>query len=116
MIGERIYIFGGQGQDEQLYNDLFQVQIHEKIDQQGNILKFVAEWIEVTIQPKVPRNLEVQRPRARTSHSCVPYKSRYLILIGGEAASVSEEGQEHAHAQIGVDNKNQLANPESQAK
>lgn len=31
-------------------------------------------------------------PPPRTSHSCVPYKNRYLIVIGGENEEQSAEG------------------------
>jgi hypothetical protein len=33
----------------------------------------------------------VNKPRARTSHSCTVYKNRYMIIVGGEGEFDEEE-------------------------
>ena len=42
-------------------------------------------------------------PLPRTSHTCVPYKNRYLVVIGGENAELED-------AEDGVNGANDLAN------
>jgi hypothetical protein len=52
-INEQIYIFGGQGKGDVFFNDLYQVQIDERINRDGSI-KMVATWKEITISVSIP--------------------------------------------------------------
>ena len=47
----------------------------------------VATWKEIVLTSSIPLQPLV-RPRPRTSHTCVPYKGRYLIVVGGEAEEI----------------------------
>lgn len=45
------------------------------------------------IEKQTPKNAikSVNKPRARTSHSCTAYKNRYMIIIGGEGEFTDDE-------------------------
>ena len=66
------YIFGGQGGDDHLFNDLYSLSFD--IDEGEK--KFIASWEKEDVRGK--------RPSPRTSHSCTAYRGEFLILIGGE--------------------------------
>ena len=76
-MNDQIYIFGGQGKGEgTFFNDLYQLKI-SPIESNNHIPKFHAQFTRIVITGGPV-------PPPRTSHSCVPYKNRYLIIIGGE--------------------------------
>lgn len=77
LVNDKIYIYGGQGKGEVFFNDLFSVRV---IEQVGSA-KYIAIWQKITF--------EGPQPYPRTSHTCVTYKNRYLIVIGGETESVN---------------------------
>lgn len=43
--------------------------------------EYIATWRKIT-----PVDLDAPIPCPRTSQSCVAYKNRYLVIIGGETA------------------------------
>jgi hypothetical protein len=71
-INNICYIFGGQGHNDKLYNDMFTLAI----DINETEKKFTGHW---TLE-----NITGMKPSPRTSHSCSAYKSQYLMIIGGE--------------------------------
>jgi N-acetylneuraminic acid mutarotase len=71
-INNTIYIFGGQGDADKLFNDMYTLIF----DINENNKKYIATW---TLEDVVGK-----RPPARTSHSATAYKYQYLIIIGGE--------------------------------
>ena len=86
-IGNIMYLFGGQGpEDDEYSNDLFTLKI-EIPESFKNIKDFKNEKnIE---KPKaIISNVEINnnnlRPKVRASQTCVGYKDQYLIIIGGE--------------------------------
>jgi hypothetical protein len=77
-VNNTCYIFGGQGHDDRLYNDLYTLSF----DINESEKRFNAVWaIEETHGVKPP---------ARTSHSSTAYKSHFLIIIGGEGMDESK--------------------------
>ena len=77
-IGDTLYLFGGQGpEDEEYSNDLFTVkfEIEENLDD----IKPKA------IITKVEINKNNLKPTVRASQTCVGYKNQFLIIIGGES-------------------------------
>jgi len=71
-INNFCYIFGGQGDNDQLFNDLFLLDF-DIIESEK---KFNATWKLIETKDS--------RPSKRTSHSAIAYKSKYLFIIGGE--------------------------------
>ena len=80
LIGNIMYLFGGQGPtDDEYSNDLFS-------------LKFEIPDLKELKNHKKPKaiisNVEINnnslRPKVRASQTCVGYKNQYLIIIGGE--------------------------------
>jgi hypothetical protein len=71
-IKNTCYIFGGQGEEDKLFNDLYMLDF--EIGE--NEKKFIAKWTLLDVHGK--------KPPPRTSHSATPYKSNYLFIIGGE--------------------------------
>ena len=41
-----------------------------------------AQWTKISV-----KNFESPQPSPRTSHTCVGYKNRYLVVVGGETTS-----------------------------
>jgi hypothetical protein len=74
-INNTCYIFGGQGEEDKLFNDLYMLDFEIAESEK----KFIAKWTLVDVQGI--------RPPARTSHSATSYKSNYLFIIGGEGYS-----------------------------
>lgn len=72
-------MYGGQGKGEIFFNDLYSVKILEQI---GN--KYVAIWQKINF-------VGSEIPYPRTSHTCISYKDRYLVVIGGETETVNKE-------------------------
>ena len=85
-ISDKIYIFGGQGENDQVFNDLYELTVEERFedgaDQQKDLPEYIAHWRKIIIDSS-----NTQKPCARTSQSCVAYKNRYMIIIGGETDS-----------------------------
>lgn len=79
LVNDKIYIYGGQGQGEVFFNDLYCAKVIEK---PGN--KYVVIWQKISYEAG---------PYPRTSHTCVSYKNRYLVVIGGETESVNITGK-----------------------
>ena len=48
---------------------------------------FHAIWTKIVV-----KNPEAPQPSPRTSHTCVSYKNRYLVIIGGETTLDQFEG------------------------
>jgi len=84
LINNKIYIFGGQGDGDIIFDDLHSCEILEETDPKSGDLVYVAQW--TVIEPQTPSGAPrpLNKPRARTSHSCTVYKNRYMIIIGGE--------------------------------
>ena len=84
-------MFGGQGKGEGIFfNDLYQLKIHPTLSD-NHIPKFHALFTKIIMSNNGPM------PQPRTSHTCVSYKNRYLVVIGGEneeTASSKEDGAE----------------------
>ena len=77
-IGDTLYLFGGQGpQDNEYSNDLFTV----KFEIEEN-LKDIKPKAIIT---KVEINKNNLKPTVRASQTCVGYKNQFLIIIGGES-------------------------------
>ena len=76
IVNDKMYIYGGQGTGEVFFDDLYCVRVFE----QDAGSKFIAIWEKVVVKSEV-------KPYPRTSHTCVAYKNRYLIVIGGETES-----------------------------
>ena len=71
-------MFGGQGKGEGIFfNDLYQLKIYPT-DSDNHIPKFHALFTKIEVCSNGPK------PPPRTSHTCVSYKNRYLVVIGGE--------------------------------
>ncbi len=71
-INNICYIFGGQGESDKLYNNLYTLVF----DISEPNKKYNAVWSREEVVGK--------SPPARTSHSAAEYKSQYLIIVGGE--------------------------------
>ena len=70
MINNTGYIFGGQGEDDQRFNDMYQLNF----DIDESMQKFDAVWsLEKT---------NGKKPPVRTSHSCIGYKNQFIFIIG----------------------------------
>lgn len=52
------------------------------IEQIGN--KYVAIWQKINF-------VGTEIPYPRTSHTCVSYKDRYLVVIGGETETINKD-------------------------
>lgn len=80
VINEICYIFGGQGDQDMLYNDMYTLKFD--IQESDENKRVIATWNQEYITgPK---------PSPRTSHASVPYKSEYIIVIGGEGYDMSK--------------------------
>ena len=80
-IGDIMYLFGGQGpEDDEYSNDLFTLKfdIPDNLNDPKNTKKPKAIIANVEI------NNNNLRPKVRASQTCVGYKDQYLIIIGGE--------------------------------
>ena len=80
-IGDIMYLFGGQGpEDDEYSNDLFTLrfEIPDNLKDPKNNKKPKAIISNVEI------NNNNLRPKVRASQTCVGYKDQYLIIIGGE--------------------------------
>lgn len=73
-IKNTLYFFGGQGTEDELYNDMYEANF--EINDQDK--KYKTIWKKVTPAENSPLPLE------RSSHTCVSYKDRFIIIIGGE--------------------------------
>ena len=72
MINNTGFIFGGQGEDDERFNDMYQLNF----DIDESMQKFDAVWsLEKT---------NGKKPPVRTSHSCIGYKNQFIFIIGGE--------------------------------
>ena len=86
-IGNIMYLFGGQGPDDEEYsNDLFILKIEipesfKEIIDFKNTKNFEKPKVIIS---KVEINNNNLRPKVRASQTCVGYKDQYLIIIGGE--------------------------------
>ncbi|EAS07283.2 kelch motif protein (macronuclear) [Tetrahymena thermophila SB210] len=71
VIDDNIYLFGGQGYNEEYYNDLHRLKI-ENIKKNPSLnveeIKTKSEFV----------------PSKRSSHSAVAFQNRYIFIIGGE--------------------------------
>lgn len=77
----KVYLFGGQGKNDKFYNEIYSCKIHEiKTNKKKS---FVTEWKQIKVNG--------DQPVPRTSHSCVAYRNRYLIVIGGETEQEQSE-------------------------
>jgi hypothetical protein len=72
-------MYGGQGKGEIFFNDLYSVKIVEQIGS-----KYVAIWQKINF-------VGTEIPYPRTSHTCISYKDRYLVVIGGETETVNKD-------------------------
>lgn len=65
-ISGKIYIFGGQGNNDQVFNDLFELTIEEKFEEGADLSKdlpeYIATWRKIT-----PVDLNAPIPCPRTS-------------------------------------------------
>ena len=74
-IGNKCYFFGGQNQnDSSLSNDIYCASF--EINENEKLYKTI--WNQEIPSPSSPL------PSPRSSHSCVSYKDKYIIIIGGE--------------------------------
>jgi hypothetical protein len=71
------YIFGGEDDDEVLYNDIFTLTF----DLNETDKKFIANWSFIETHGT--------KPPARTSHSATGYNGQYMIILGGEGYNKS---------------------------
>ena len=77
-IGDTLYLFGGQGpQDDEYSNDLFTVKFEIGDDLVSSKPKAIINKVEV--------NKNNLKPTVRASQTCVGYKNQFLIIIGGES-------------------------------
>ena len=75
LVGDMIYLFGGQAGEDKYSNELFTVKF--EIDPTfKNKPKAIISEVEINNSIK---------PKERASHCCVVYKEQYLIITGGEA-------------------------------
>ena len=74
-INNSCYIFGGQGENDKLFNDLYVLNF----DICESDKKFTSKWNIEDVQGK--------RPPARTSHSATAFRNQFLFIIGGEGYS-----------------------------
>ena len=80
-IGDLMYLFGGQGpEDDEYSNDLFTL----KFDIPDNLKDPKNNKKPKAIISNVEINNNNLRPKVRASQTCVGYKDQYLIIIGGE--------------------------------
>ena len=80
-IGDIMYLFGGQGpEDDEYSNDLFTL----KFDIPDNLKDPKNNKKPKAIISNVEINNNNLRPKVRASQTCVGYKDQYLIIIGGE--------------------------------
>eukprot|EP00347_Sterkiella_histriomuscorum_P007476 403348772 len=90
LINNKIYIFGGQGDNDIIFNDLYSAEIIEELKENGEI-QFVAQWTRLEQQTPIELIHTVYKPTSRTSHTCTVYKNRYLIIIGGETVPSAQD-------------------------
>lgn len=90
MINNKIYIFGGQGDGDIIFDDLYSVEIIEEQDAKGETI-YVAQWELIEKQTPKGELASYPKPRARTSHSATVYKNRYMVIIGGEGEFTESE-------------------------
>ena len=96
-------MFGGQGKGEGIFfNDLYQLKIHP-MESDNHIPRYHACFT------KIKMNSEGPMPPPRTSHSCVSYKNRYLVVIGGENEETPEKEGEDAGEGAGGDKSGDIA-------
>jgi hypothetical protein len=76
-IGNRLYVFGGQGDNDVIFDDLHSVDIVQGVTPEGEV-QFTAKWKRIEVLPGL-------RPAARASHTCSAYKNRFIVVVGGEA-------------------------------
>ena len=86
-IGNIMYLFGGQGPDDDEYsNDLFTLKI--EIPEGFKDIKDFKNIKNIEKPKAIISNVEINnnnlRPKVRASQTCVGYKDQYLIIIGGE--------------------------------
>ena len=72
MINNTCYVFGGQGENDERFNDMHQLAFN--INESDK--KFLGVWSEDIVLGA--------RPPVRTSHSCLSYKNKYIFIVGGE--------------------------------
>jgi len=84
LINNKIYIFGGQGDGDIIFDDLHSCEIQEELDAKSGETLYVAHWTVIEPQTPAGSRRPMNKPRARTSHSCTVYKNRYMIIVGGE--------------------------------
>ena len=73
-VNDTIFIFGGQAPNDELYNDMYTLNFN--INEEKKIYKAVFK--KEIIKENSPL------PKGRSSHSCVNYDNKFLIIIGGE--------------------------------
>ena len=73
-IKNTLYYFGGQSPNDELYNDMYTANF--EINEQDK--KYKTIW-----NKEIPHK-DSPLPPERSSHTCVSYKERYIIIIGGE--------------------------------
>lgn len=78
---------------DHLFNDLYQLIVEEKFedgaDPSKDLPDYSASWEKI-----IPRDESAPKPCPRASHSCVAYKNRYLVIIGGETDSIVRPNSE----------------------
>ena len=72
MINNTGYIFGGQGENDERFNDMYQLNFD--IDETKQ--KYEVKWSQ-----EITKGI---KPSVRTSHSSVGYKNQFIFIIGGE--------------------------------
>ena len=93
IVNDNIYIFGGQGKGEGTYfNDLYRLKISQ-MDSKNYVPCFHAYFTLITIN-------QGPIPPPRTSHSCVAYKNRYLVVIGGENEETGDTPKKDDEADV----------------
>ena len=90
-------MFGGQGKGEGIFfNDLYQLKIHP-MESDNHVPRYHARFTKIMMNTNGPM------PPPRTSHSCVSYKNRYLVVIGGENEETPDkEGEDIAEGAGGA--------------
>ena len=77
-VGNILYLFGGQGpNDEEYSNDLFSVKFEIPDNLKDQKPKAIISYVEI--------NKNNLKPTVRASQTCSSYKDQYLIIIGGES-------------------------------
>ena len=79
--------------NDQVFNDLYRLTVEEKFedgaDPSKDLPDYIAFWEKI-----VPADETAPKPCPRASHSCVAYKNRYLVIIGGETDSLVQPNSE----------------------